>query len=628
MASHDGERGPRAAHRRGAAGIGYALLLASLGLADAVLDARWLFDGPGRDTWIYYGYFRFARIYLHEAWTAYYSSRLSVVLPGFLARLALPALPANLLLHLALYACAVGAFGALVAALVLGAQPFFLRAIGSNYTDGFGITYCLLAMAALASAAARPQARLHLAAAGACAVALVSANLFYGVYLPFLAAQFLVLNRAGARQRPAWAAAWVAAGGAAAFLGFDAAGWLWGHGSKLFLAPAVRWLVAFAGAGSRWRMPAEQWLPVATWLVFPATLLAASLAAACTAGLAAWRNAGGAAAARAAGGVGSGQLAGDGRRLRRWAAWLAGPEGFAHLQYLAFCALMAAIQLQSHGVTLEFPYYADLLLPPACLALAVLLAPLVDGLSARAFGGLAAGSAALLAVAGVAALPGPVLVGFAVAAARCGSPLALPLALGALAAAALTAWRRGAGPAVAAAVVALAASSLAAGAPGWANGTVARTGYGDTVGFFAQVDDTLTLLSRRDPTLRLRLWYDQADPAAGPLYDTVACSWRLCSRLVTTSFPNVARGRMCDSQPLRPGMQLAVLSQLPPPAAAAAAIRGLAAVGLAARDLAPAAVPGPVRFTLLFLETAPLAAPAPQVLPPSSTAGSPKSDPG
>jgi len=68
----------------------YGALLAALPLAQAVLDRRWLFDGPGRDPWIYYGYFRFARVYLEEAASAYYSSRLSVILPGHLVRAADP----------------------------------------------------------------------------------------------------------------------------------------------------------------------------------------------------------------------------------------------------------------------------------------------------------------------------------------------------------------------------------------------------------------------------------------------------------------------------------------------------------------------------------------------------------
>ncbi len=627
-----GEAGgsPAAARRAPrSAAAGYALLLALLPLAQTALRPRWLFDGPGADPWIYYGYFRFARIYLHEAWAEYYSSRLSVILPGFLAHRALPPLAANAALHLALYACAVGAFflaarayagrrGALLATVVLGSQPFFLNAIGSNYVDGFGMTYFLLALAALAgAAAARPGAKLLLAAAGACAVAIVSANLFYTIYLPLLAAHFLVLDRRGARQRLLPAAAWAAAGGALAFVGFDAAGWLWGHGSKFFLAPTLRWLADFARRPSLFKHPVSLWGPTADWLIFPVIVLAASVAVVCRHWIVTSGDGGPPADPGNAGDPGH---SGDPRRgrARRLAAWLAGREGFAQLQYLAFFAAMAGVQLQSHGITLEYRYYADLLLPPACLALAVQLAPLVDGLAPRAFGWLAAGASALLALAGAGALPLRPFVALTAAVDLRVLPIALPAALGAAAVVAVVAIvprPRGAAAlaAAAAVILSLAASSLAGVAAGRVfRGDAAAALYDDSIASFAQIDRTLTLLSRRDPTLRLRLWYNRNDPGPATFFESVACAWRMCDRMVTDSFPDAAGGRMCDSQPLRAGMKLAVLSRMAPPAAAAAATRSLAALGLAARGVVTAAVPGPVRFTLLFLETAsPRAAPGP-----------------
>src|ERR1700726_1272540 len=119
LSSPDGTvAGPAAARERDAtagrdsrwSALRYGMLLAVLPLAQAALDRRWLFDGAGRDPWIYYGYFRFARVYLEEAASAYYSSRLSVILPGHLVRKLLPAVPANVVLHLGLYACAIAAF--------------------------------------------------------------------------------------------------------------------------------------------------------------------------------------------------------------------------------------------------------------------------------------------------------------------------------------------------------------------------------------------------------------------------------------------------------------------------------------------------------------------------------------
>src|SRR3954471_16415815 len=125
------------------------LVLLALPFALLGLDSRWIWGGPGRDEWIYYGYFRFARLHLAEFGDRYYSSRLPVILPGYLTRHLLPPLAANLVLHLGLYWLAAGSFylaaraffgrrAALLSTLILGSQPFFLGALGWNYVDGFG----------------------------------------------------------------------------------------------------------------------------------------------------------------------------------------------------------------------------------------------------------------------------------------------------------------------------------------------------------------------------------------------------------------------------------------------------------------------------------------------------------
>jgi hypothetical protein len=564
----------------------YGALLASLPLAQAALDHRWLFDGFGRDPWIYYGYFRFARVYLQEAWNEYYSSRLSVILPGYALRALLPAVPANLVLHLGLYACAIAAFygsariyagrrGALLASVVLGCQPFFLQAIGSNYVPGFGLTYYLLALAAVAAAASRTAGRtadVLLAMAGAAAVAVVAANLFYGLYLPLLAAHFLVLNRHGARHRLLPAALWAAGGGGAAFAAFDAAGWLWGHGSKLFLKPTVTWLWSFSQQPSIFKHPIADWGPRAGWLAFPAIVLGGSLAALVRRP---WARHLPTASAVPGGGA-------------------AGVRVFAQLQYLALCAVLAAFELEPHGVTLEYSYYAVLLLPPACLALACQLAPIVDRLTPRAFGGLAVGAAAVLAPAGV-ALPRPWDAGTI-------PSLALPLAAGAVAVAVVAAGWRGLRPA-SLVVASLLASLLLTNN---LSQSASHNGYDDSFRFFRQIDDTLSRLQAADPSLHLRLWYSM-DEEDGYFYDSLACAWRLCARLVTFKFPDVAGGRMCGGQRLLPGTKVAVLSQRPPPAAAAATERSLASIGLRARWLGTSSIPGPVKpISLLIFEAAAL----------------------
>jgi hypothetical protein len=582
--------------------IRWPLLLALLPLAQAILDRRWLFDGPGRDPWIYYGYFRFARIYLREGSDLYYSSRLPVILPGYLLRHLLPAIPANAVLHLALYGCALGALylsasasagrrAALLASLVLGGQPAFLRAIGSNYVSGFGITYFLLALAALTLAARRPPSpawRALLAAAGAAAVAIVAANLFYAIYLPLLAAHYLALDRYGPRQSPAvggrrnelmQAALWAGAGAGVELAGFAAMGRFWGHAPGFFLLSTIRWLWQFSQQPSIFKQPVARWLPIAGWLVFPLTVLGGSCAALFRERRAR-RQPRRPAPVPAEGAAG---IAGDAAALRR----------FAQLQFVAFFAAMAAVELTQHGVTLEYAYYASLLLPPAALALAGQLAPLVEGLAPRRFAWLILGAWALLAVVGAA--------GMRLVPAGAAPTIVLPLALGAIAVAVIATGRQGLRAAILV-VLFVVASQLVNRMP-VRNAANLRPEYADTCRFFRQLDGALSALRQADPNLGVRLWYDN-DDAASPFYDTLATAWRLCGRLVTYSFPDVAGGRMCDGQPLRPGMKVAVVSGRPPPESAAAAERALATIGLRARWLGVASIPGPVSpVTMSFFET-------------------------
>jgi hypothetical protein len=606
-------------------GIRISLLLALLPLAQAALDRRWLFDGPGRDPWIYYSYFRFAPVYLRQEPDLYYGSRLSVILPGYLVHRLLSGVPANALLHLALYGCALAAFfyvarahagrrGALLAGLALGGQPYFLRAIGSNYVDGFGITFYLVALAAVTAAAASPRSgrrRALLAAAGAVAAALVTANLFYAVYLPLLAAYFLALDGQSGRRRTSqagtWrevlrrempaAAAWAGTGAALAFIGFGGVGRLWAqHGHPHFyLNPTLHFLWEFGQTPSIFKHPLADWGAHAGWLVFPLLVLGGSLAVLARRQWRARAGAAGAGAARtgaAAGGVGA-AVVGGGAVAR-----------FSQVQYLVFFAAMAALELESHGVTLEYPYYASLLLPAAALALAGQLAPLVDAMTPRVFAWFAAALGVVLALASVAGALPP----------AGGSPptIAWPLALGAVMVAVVAAGRRGLGPALLLAF-SLVASLLAARAA--ARPAVAEAAaYRDSYRFFRQVDGALSLLERADPSLRVRLWYDGSEEA-GRFYDSLATAWRLCRRLVTATFPNVAGGEMCDRARLGPGMMVAVLSQRPPQATAAAAERSLASIGLRAHWLGVTPLPGPVApLAVSWLEIA-AAGPADSAVP-------------
>jgi hypothetical protein len=566
---------------RRAAWDGLFLLL--LPLAQLAIDPRWIFAEPGRDQWIYYGYFRFARIYLAEFADFYYSSRLSVILPGYLLRHLLPPVAANVVLHLLLFWLAAGCFyvaarafagrwAALLATLIVCSQPFFLLAIGWNYVDGFGIAYYLLALACLVLAVRAPRWRPWLmAAAGAAAVAIVVANLFYAIYLPLLAAHLLALDAwgpwGGDERRPVRLLflrdlPCAAAGAVLLFGGLAAVGHFWGHGPLSFLGATTRFLGDFSSRPSIFKHPASAWLGRAPWLCFPVVVLGCSAAV----------------------------------LVRCWPAAPGSRRGklvlFSQLQYVAFFLAMALIELLPQGVTFQYPYYASLLLPAAGLALAGQLSLLADGFPARAFAKLAAMTVLALAIADLAPLsiahhgPWP--------------PKALlPVAAGIGCVLIAASGRRGPRAALLF-LVFLAASQLVL--RGYLRaGERFKPHDGSIRRFFLQVDGTVSALREMAPALRLRLWYNQ-DEDRMKFYDTVASTLILCGHILTTSFPDTAGGRMCDGEPLGPGLTIAVLSQRPD--AASLALGSLARAGFRAHLVRRTVIPGPAPpFAIVFLVT-------------------------
>lgn len=564
------------------------LLLLLLPFALLALDSSWIYSLPMRDPWIYYGYFHNAAQYADEFPDRYFSSRLSVILPGFLVHRALdlPPLAANLILRLALFWTAVLSFygvcrmtlgprAALLAAVALGSHPFFLLAVGTNYVDGFGIAYFLLALLVLTLAArAAASWRLCLVVAGAAATAMVTANLFYVVYLPLLAGWFLAVRR-GSRQPPLPAAFGLATAGAATlFLVFSAINRLFG-GPFFYLIASVRFTTSAVQKPNPFLHPVETWLGGAGWLVLPAVV---GLAAAPSLWWA-WRVRGGAERAK--------------RRLLV----------SAQLLFLGFLALLVLLHAGADRAALEYFYYASVLIPVAFLALAAQIEPLVGDLSPRSFARLTA-AAALTLVASwalsfdaerLAALPGP--------------PVLLPLVVGlGIAVAAAIGARRSFGAALAI-VLCLAVSQWLSRSVTSAFHQFSRHYGGDARGHFLQVDRGFKLLQQADPTHQLRLWYDMYDGSAGRLYDTVVSTFLLCPRMVGGDFPRLAsNGMMCDGTLLTPGTRLAVLSARPDAAAQAqASLRG---IGFAGRVTARHEIGGPVHgFAVTFLEVAPAEAP-------------------
>jgi len=532
------------------------LALAALPLLLLALDSDWIFSGPHRDAWIYYGYFENGIAYFRSFPELYYASRLAVILPGFLLQHLLPGVAANVLLHLAVYWAAILSFYlvardlfgprvALLAGLALGCHPYFLQAAGWNYVDGFGIAYFLVALLLVTRATRSTSWRPWLLGAGAMATAIVSTNVFYGIYLPLLAGHFLILNR---RRIPLLAASLWAAAGAAGLLALFQIAFLAAGGGSFYMAPSMQFLSGSIGTENPFRNPTYSWLPGAVWLVFPAAILLGTI-------LLLKRN----------------------DRVLLW----------SQLQLVLLAAMMLYFQIFGDTGVLQNFYYASLLLPAAFLAFAGQLSPLVEELPPRRFGALAAAVALLQ----ILPLLGPRIAALSSAP----TLLALFAVLGAVAA---TRWRTGGARALIAVFLCLAVAQLLIRQKGNIFWQFESFG-GDGRGLYSQMDRAVRALDAFDSSRALRLWYD--DGAEGGLvYDALASAFLLCPRMVNFDFPVIENPRMCDGAHLVPGMQIAVLSSDPSAFEKAhAALRG---IGISSRRLKREEIPGPMRgFAITYL---------------------------
>jgi hypothetical protein len=567
-------------------------LLVALPLLLLALNSRWIWSGPHRDAWLYYGYFQNGVDYLRRFPELYYGSRLSVILPGWLAHHLLPAAVANLALHLGLYWLALLSFNslarelfgrraALLAAITLGCQTYFLIPMGWNYVDGFGIAYFLLALAAVTHAARSPGRPWLLTLAGAAACAMAAANLFYVVYSVPLALAFMMLNPGGARRALLPALGWFLLGGVGAFFLFcllsAAAGGPW-----FFLEASVNYAREALPKANPFRDPSYRWLRGAHHLVFPAAITAGSCFLLLRAG---WR-----------------------RTLKP----ISRESLLAHLSLLLVVGGITWGQVFGGTSMLQHFYYSSFMTPLAALALAALLAPSVSPLGRRAFGACVVVTLCAMAI-----------------------PLAFQLDLARLRSWSVprTVWPLAAG-------IAAVYLLLGRAGPGWKR-PLALVGFGlqsllviaiqghfraddPAVGgpLFLQMDRAGALIDQVDPTRRLRLWYDEKEVPHGRVFDAIACAFLLGPRMVNLSFPQLPQAVLQDGLPLEPPQRIVVLSSRQDVLSAATA--SMEKLGFGVQLIEQVPVPGPVpNFLLTFLEVLPrvgttASAPAPPTSPGSS----------
>ncbi len=157
--------------------------------------------------WVYLGFFHNLILYKSVLFPlTYYGSRLSWVLPGYLANRLFSPLTANYVLHLGVfYLATVSLFFTLkrtvdrrtaqLAAIAFGFLNSLWIAIGWDYVDGVGIAYYLLTTAVLTYTANAKDERIGLVLAGASYAALIYSNASWVMYIVFFPAHYFIRRR-------------------------------------------------------------------------------------------------------------------------------------------------------------------------------------------------------------------------------------------------------------------------------------------------------------------------------------------------------------------------------------------------------------------------------------------------
>ncbi len=313
------------------------------------------------DPWVYYGYMKHLVAFKGSLFQAtYYGSRLSWLLPGALIHAALPPVPANYVLHLAVFFTAVfslywllkEAFDrriAILSAICMAFYPYFWAAIGWDYVDGVGIAYYLLTMA-LVFAAAKPEnahSRWLLICGGMAYAGLIYTNLTWIIFSPAFLALYLwlapLLTFRKIVGRTVRFLMWFGLGSLIITLLLGTINWFL-EGFVWFYAPSVRYALSTVGVKNPWKKANYDWIKTAYWLILPALACLGALHVCITTS---WRT--------------------NWRNMRVFLA--------LNLLYVAAICLYMN---RSSVPMLQLVYYASYLIPCSILAVG---APLFEGMS-------------------------------------------------------------------------------------------------------------------------------------------------------------------------------------------------------------------------------------------------------
>ena len=533
-----------------------AILLILLPFALLAIDSNWIFSSLFRDPWLYFGYYLDLPTHLAAFPKFYYSGRLSMTLPGYLAYRLLPAELANYGLHITLFEASVlslyatlrpisGRRSALLAALAMGMSFFFRDAIGHDYTDAYGITYLLLAIWLLLLAARSARGwRPGLILAGASVAALVVVNVSFLLYVPILALTYLVANGAG-RRHSLGVSLMVFGLGAGALL----AGLAWFHwritGRFWFLGPSFRFARTYVTeTPDPLRLASWYWLDWVVWLVMPVFSAVGALL-----WLARTEN--------------------QGTTLER----------YLQCQLLLMLAALLGASEARHFNFLGIWFYANLLIPASFLAFGVQIGRLVNGLTPRQYLALVLTATAAFSLGMF--FPREVVPLGRLARFALGASLALGAA----------AWGVfwGGRPGVARGVVFFVLFGLMlwgaqlgfleeksvpfmgktliadnysppAGSPRLEPYAVRMRSYDRRRrSVFRAITRAMRAARDDDPAVNTRFWFDQADPHS-VVFDNISAFYLCDHRLLNLDFLDPRGGVMLDGRRIAPGLRVVILS--------------------------------------------------------------------
>lgn len=237
------------------------------------------------DRWVYLGFFRNLINFKQALFPGtYYGSRLSWILPGYAIHALFSPVTAYYILHLMVHSVATVSFftilrhtagvrSAFLATLVFGVNPLLWFATGSDYVDGVGVAFCLLALAMLTRSAIMPVSRWSLMLAGAAVAGSVYSNLVWAAIAPVLPLYYIALVWIWHRTSPIRSVLslclWLGVGFAIVTAAFAGINYVL-DGDFWFYAPSLRAVSAFGLRNNPWFV--SIWTPngLQPWLWFQA----------------------------------------------------------------------------------------------------------------------------------------------------------------------------------------------------------------------------------------------------------------------------------------------------------------------------------------------------------------------